>query len=63
VIVHREIRPVTDHSRSRWLEPNIRLNSENLVGELAEGLEELRGIATPLEEQHGLASPPSSPRN
>jgi hypothetical protein len=25
------------------------------IGELAEGLEELRGIATPLEEQHQLA--------
>jgi hypothetical protein len=37
------------------MEPNIRLNSGNLVRELAEGMEELKGIATPLEEQHRLA--------
>jgi hypothetical protein len=38
-------------------EPNgssIRLNSWNLVGELAEGLEEQRRITTPLEEQQVL---------
>jgi hypothetical protein len=29
-------------------------NSGNLMEELAEGLEEWRGIATPLEEQHRL---------
>jgi hypothetical protein len=37
----------------QMLEPIIRLNSENLVRELA-GLEEQRAIATPLEEQHRL---------
>jgi hypothetical protein len=37
------------------LELTIRLNSENLVGELAEELEEQRGIASPLKEQHRLA--------
>ena len=30
-------------------------NSENLMGELVEGLKEQRGIATPLKEQHRLA--------
>jgi hypothetical protein len=39
----------------RYLEPTSRMTSENLVGEQAEGLEEQRGIATPLEEQHRLA--------
>jgi hypothetical protein len=29
---------------------NLRLNSETLVGKLVEGLEELRGIASPLED-------------
>ena len=38
------------------MEPTIRLSSETLAGELTEGLEELRGIATPLEE-HQLARP------
>ena len=37
------------------LEPTIRLSSGNLVGALAEGLEERRAIATPLEEQPRLA--------
>jgi hypothetical protein len=37
------------------LEPTIRLSSGNLLGELEEGLEEERGIATPLEEQHRIA--------
>jgi hypothetical protein len=36
------------------LEPTIRLNLGNLVGELAEELEEQRGIAVPLEEQYRL---------
>ena len=36
------------------LEPTIRLNSGNLMGEMAEGLEKQRGIATPLEKQHRL---------
>ena len=35
-------------------ETTIRLNSGNLVEELAKGLEECSGIATPLEEQHRL---------
>jgi hypothetical protein len=34
------------------LEPTIRLSYENLVGELAKGLEEWRGIATPLGEKN-----------
>jgi hypothetical protein len=38
-------------------------DSGNLVEELAEGLEEWRGIETPLEEQHRLALPPSSPKD
>jgi hypothetical protein len=33
---------------------SIRLNSGNLLGELTEGPEEQREIATPLEEQHRL---------
>jgi hypothetical protein len=37
------------------LEPNIRVSSGNLVGDLEEGLEELRGIATPFKEQYKLA--------
>ena len=41
--------------RGGCLEPTIRLNSENQVGEQAEGLEEQRGISTPLDEQHRLA--------
>jgi hypothetical protein len=45
--------------RGGCLEPTIRQNSGNLVGELEEGLEEQRGIATPLEELHRL---PCSPR-
>jgi hypothetical protein len=36
------------------LEQTIRLISGNPVGELEEGLEELKGIATPLEKQHRL---------
>lgn len=50
-----EVRPATDQCRGGCLEPTIRLNSGNLVGELAEGLEELRGIATQLEEEHWLS--------
>jgi hypothetical protein len=34
--------------------PIIRLNSGNLVAVLAEGLKELKGIATPVLEQHRL---------
>ena len=45
------------------MEPTIRLSSGNLVGELAEGLEERRGIATPLEEQHRLADHPVRPES
>ena len=63
VAVSGEVRPATDEKRGGCLEPTIRLYSGNLVGELAERLEEQRGIATPLEEQHRLASPPSSPRD
>jgi hypothetical protein len=37
------------------MESTIGLNSGNLVGMLAERLEEQRGIATRLEEQHRLA--------
>ena len=37
-------------------------NSENLMGELAEGLEKKRKIATKLEEQPRLAWLPSYPR-
>jgi hypothetical protein len=33
------------------------------MGELVEGLEELRWIATPQEEQHLLAKLPSAPRD
>jgi hypothetical protein len=55
VAVPGEVQPATDQCRCRCLEPTIRLNSGNLVRQLAEGLEERRGIATPLEEQHRLA--------
>jgi hypothetical protein len=50
-----EVWPATDQCRCGCLEPNIRLNSGNLVGELAEGLENQRWIATTLEEQNSLA--------
>ena len=50
-----QIQPATDQCRCGCLEPTIRMNSGNLVGELAEGLEEQRGIATPLEKKHRLA--------
>jgi hypothetical protein len=61
--VPEEVWPVTDQCRGGCWELTIRLNSGNLVGELAEGPEEQRGIATPLEEQHRLACPPSSLRD
>jgi hypothetical protein len=34
---------------------NHQVEPGNLVGELAEGLEKQRGVATPLAEQHRLA--------
>ena len=43
-----EVCPATDQCRGGSLEPTIRLNSGNLVGELAEELEEWRGIASPV---------------
>jgi hypothetical protein len=49
----------TDQCRC-GLEPTIRLNSGNQLRVLPERLEEQRGIAAPLEEQHRLARPPSS---
>jgi hypothetical protein len=56
VAVPGDVWPATDQSRGGCLEPTIRLNSGNLVGELAKGLKEQRGMATPLEEQqHRLA--------
>ena len=58
-----EVRPATDQCRCGCLNPTIILNSANLVEELAERLVEQRGIAAPLEEQHRLAPPPSSPRD
>jgi len=45
-----KVQPATDQCRSGCLEPTIRWSSENLAGELEEGLEERRGIAAPLEE-------------
>jgi hypothetical protein len=44
VAVPVEVRQATDQCRGGCLEPTIRLNSRNLVGKLAEGLEEQRGI-------------------
>jgi hypothetical protein len=55
VAVPGEVQPAIDQCRGGCLEPIIRLNLGNLVGELVEGLEEWRGIATPLEEQNRLA--------
>jgi hypothetical protein len=55
VVVPGEVWQAADQCRCGCLEPTIRLNSGNLVGELAEDLEELRGIATPLEEHCRLA--------
>jgi hypothetical protein len=49
-----EVGPATDQCRSECLEPPIRLSSGIQVGELAEGLEGQRGIATPLKEQDRL---------
>jgi hypothetical protein len=51
VTVPGEVHPATDQSRGGCLESTIRVNSGDLVGELAEGMEEWRVIATPLEEQ------------
>jgi hypothetical protein len=62
VVVPGEVWQAADQCRCGCLEPTIRLNSGNLVGELAEDLEELRGIATPLEEHCRLAWLPSSPK-
>ena len=53
--VPEEFQPATGQCRVRCLEPTTGLNSENLVGELAEGLEEWRGTVTPLEEEHRLS--------
>jgi hypothetical protein len=39
----------TDQCRGGCLEPTISLNLGNMVGELAEGQEEQRGITIPLE--------------
>jgi hypothetical protein len=50
-----EDRSATDQCRCGILEPIIRLSSRTPVEELVEGLEEWKGIATPLEEQHRLA--------
>ena len=50
-----EVWPATDQCRCGCLEPTIRLNSGNLIRELAEGLKELKGITTPMEDQHRLA--------
>ena len=55
VAVPWEVRPATAQCRYRCLEPNIRLSSGTLVGELAKGMVEQREIATPLEEQQRLA--------
>jgi hypothetical protein len=52
--VSGEVPPATDQCRGGCLEPTIRLNLGNLVGDLAGGLEEQRGVASPLEEQHWL---------
>ena len=53
--VSGEVQSATDKSRCGCLEPTIRLNSGNLVGEMSEGLEEQRVIAIPLEEQYKRA--------
>jgi hypothetical protein len=45
------------------LEPTVKLNSGNMVGELAEGLVEWTGITSPFEEQHKLACPHRSLRD
>jgi len=42
-----EVHPKTDQCRCECFEPNIRLSSWTLVAELAEGLEEQWGVATP----------------
>jgi hypothetical protein len=46
------VQPAAEQCRFGCLEATDRLNSGNLVGELVGGLEEQKGIATPLEEQH-----------
>jgi hypothetical protein len=58
-----EVQTTTDQCRHECLEPTITLSFGTLTGELAEGLEELRVIATPLEEQHRLAGTASAPRD
>jgi hypothetical protein len=47
VAVTLKFLPETDQLRCGFLKPTIRLNSGTLVGELAVGMEEMRGIATP----------------
>ena len=55
MVVTGELHKQLTNCRCEGLEPTIRLSSGTLVGEMAEGLEELKGIATPLEEQHRLS--------
>ena len=59
MLVTWEVVPATDQCICGCLE----LSSGTQVGELAEGLEEWRGIATPKEEQCWLTGPPSAPRD
>jgi hypothetical protein len=49
-VLGRSGQQLTNAEADAWSQP-----SGNVVGELAEGMEELRGIATPLEEQYRLA--------
>ena len=63
MLVPQEVLPATDQCRCEYLVLTIRLSSETPVGELAERLEDCRGIATLQEEQHWLAGPSSAPRD
>ena len=47
VAVPWEVRPAIEQCRHICLELTFRLNSGTLVGELAGGLKEWRGVATP----------------
>jgi hypothetical protein len=47
VVAPREVQPAADQCKCGCLEPNIRLSSGTVVGELEEGLEELSGTAAP----------------
>ena len=63
MLVPQEVLPATDQCRCEYLVLTIRLSSETPVGELAEGVEEMRGIEIPQEEQWRVAGPHNAPKD